>query len=203
MGFWIILCNFWSITKNSYSSRPLIRNHSYIWFGKSPETLFLVYSFGFVQMRMLWPIFTILVNNLRKLYFRLLSNRCSDFDEIWLIYASKKAFSSLFRSSVYDLYSPNNANELLGYYVTCVCTMYYYMLLCNITFLTSLKRMHEFVSIFVWVFLGWTHTKLDKIGVLLLFYMVLRVILFNFWPIINKYYSLKPLTRNHSYNMVP
>ena len=24
----IILCNFWPITKNSYSSRPLTRNHS-------------------------------------------------------------------------------------------------------------------------------------------------------------------------------
>ena len=51
----IILCNFWSITKNSYSSRPLTRNHSYISFGKSPETLFLVYSV---------PLFTLLINDL-------------------------------------------------------------------------------------------------------------------------------------------
>ena len=44
MGFWVILCNFWSILKNSYVFRPLTRNHSSIWLGKSPETLFLVYS---------------------------------------------------------------------------------------------------------------------------------------------------------------
>ena len=58
--FGLFLCNFWSVTKNSYSSRPLTRNHSYIWFGMSPETLFLVYSV---------PIFTLLLNDLCLTHF--------------------------------------------------------------------------------------------------------------------------------------
>ena len=74
MGFWIILCNFWSITKNCYSSRPLTRNHSYIWFEKSPETLFLVYSI---------LIFTLVINNLYLTHFDRLLNRCTDLVQIW------------------------------------------------------------------------------------------------------------------------
>ena len=34
--------------------------------------------------------------------------------------------------------------------------MYYYMPLCNISFLTSLEPQNGFVSNFEWVFLGWT-----------------------------------------------
>ena len=72
------------------------------------------------------------------------------------------------------------------------------MLLCNISFLTSsLELLHRFASNFVWMFLGWTPTKLVKIGVLPLFFMELWVILCNFWPIL-KISSIKPLTRNQS-----
>ena len=74
MGFWIILCNFLSITKNSYSSRPLTRHHSYIWFGKFPVTLFLVYSV---------PIFTLWINDLCLTHFDRLLNRCTDLLQIW------------------------------------------------------------------------------------------------------------------------
>ena len=44
--------------------------------------------------------------------------------------------------------------------------MYYYMSLCNILFLTSLKPNNGFSSNFVWMFLGWTPTKFLKIWVL-------------------------------------
>ena len=68
------------------------------------------------------------------------------------------------------------------------------------SFSTSpLKPLHGFASNFVWLFLGWTHTKFVKIGVLPLFFMELWVILCNFWPILKKSSSIKPLTRNHSY----
>ena len=75
--------------------------------------------------------------------------------------------------------------------------MYCYMSLCNIPLLTSLEPLHGFASKFVWMFLGWTPTKVVKIGVLPLFLMELLVILCNFWPIFKKS-SIKPLTRNHS-----
>ena len=55
----------------------------------------------------------------------------------------------------------NYANELLGSYVTCIFSMYYYIL-----FLTSLKPNHIFDSNFVWMFLVWTPTKFVKIWVL-------------------------------------
>ena len=42
-------------------------------------------------------------------------------------------------------------------------------------------------------------TAFVKIGVLPLFFMELWVILCNFWPILKKSSSIKPLTRNHSY----
>ena len=78
--------------------------------------------------------------------------------------------------------------------------MYYYMSLCNIPFfISSLEPLHGFASNFVWMFLGWTPTKFVKIGVLPLFSMELWVILCNFWPILNKSSSIKPLIRNHSY----
>ena len=64
---------------------------------------------------------------------------------------------------------------------------------------SSLKPLHGFASNFVWMFLGWTPTKFVKIGVLPLFFMELWVILCNFWPILKKSSSIKPLTRNHSY----
>ena len=66
------------------------------------------------------------------------------------------------------------------------------------SFSTSLKPLHGFASNFVWMFLGWTPTKVVKIGELPLFFMELWVILCNFWPIL-KESSIKPLTRNHSY----
>ena len=49
--------------------------------------------------------------------------------------------------------------------------MYYYMSLCNIPFLTSLKPNYRFASKFVWMFLGWTPTKFVKIWVLPLYAM--------------------------------
>ena len=78
--------------------------------------------------------------------------------------------------------------------------MYYYMSLCNIPFfISSLEPLHRFASNFVWMFLGWTPTKFVKIGVLQLFFMELWVILCNFWLILKKSSSIKPLTRNLSY----
>ena len=44
--------------------------------------------------------------------------------------------------------------------------MFYYMSLCNIPFLTSIKPNHRFASNFVSMFLGWTPTKFVKIWVL-------------------------------------
>ena len=68
------------------------------------------------------------------------------------------------------------------------------------SFSTSyLKPLHGFVSNFVWVFLGWSPTKFVKIVVLPLFFMELWVILCNFWIILKKSSSIKPLIRNHSY----
>ena len=64
---------------------------------------------------------------------------------------------------------------------------------------SSLEPLHGFASNFVWMFLGWTPTKFVKIGVLPLFFMELWVILCNFWPILKKSSSIKPLTRNRSY----
>ena len=78
--------------------------------------------------------------------------------------------------------------------------MYYYMSLCNIPLLTSsIEPLHGFASNFVWMFLGWTPTKFFKIWVLPLFFMNNGIILCNFWPILKKSSSIKPLTRNHSY----
>ena len=54
-----------------------------------------------------------------------------------------------------------SSNELLGSYVTCIFSMYYYIL-----FLTSLKPNHRFDSNFVWMFLVWSPTKFVKIWVL-------------------------------------
>ena len=62
-----------------------------------------------------------------KHIFRLLSNHYTDFNEISLIYASKYGFSSMFKSSMYDLFSSNNANEHLGSYRTCIFIMYFFM----------------------------------------------------------------------------
>ena len=64
---------------------------------------------------------------------------------------------------------------------------------------SSLEPLHGFASNFVWMFLGWTPTKFVKIGVLPLFFMELWVILCNFWPILKKSSSIKPLIRNRSY----
>ena len=100
---------------------------------------------------------------------------------------------------MYDLFSSNYSNELLGSYVTWIFTIYYYMSLCNILFLTSsLEPLHEFASNYVWMFLGWSPTNIVKFGVLPQFFMELWVILCNFCPILKKS-SIKPLTRNHSY----
>ena len=58
-----------------------------------------------------------------------------------------------------------------------IFTMYYYMSVCNIPFVTSSLKTHRFASNFVWMFLGWTPTRLDKIRVLPLFRMKLLLIL--------------------------
>ena len=62
------------------------------------------------------------MNVLGETLFLLLSKHCTDFDEIWFIYASKFGFSSLFKSSLYDLCSSNYANEILGSYIVCILT---------------------------------------------------------------------------------
>ena len=80
--------------------------------------------------------------------------------------------------------------------------MYYFMSLCNITFLTSsLETLHGFASNFEWMFLGWTPTKYVKIGVLPLFFMEFWVILCKLWPILKRSSTIKPLTRNQSYSL--
>ena len=72
----------------------------------------------------------------------------------------------LFKSSLYEVFSSNYANELMGSYVTCISTMYYYMSICKITFLTSLKPKHGSASNSVWMFLWYTPTKLVKFRLL-------------------------------------
>ena len=113
-------------------------------------------SFWFVQIRSLWPMFMILSNDFCLTHFQLpLSNRCTDFHEIWLICASKKGFSNLFKSMLYDLFPLNYGDELLGNHVTCILfTLYYYMSPFDIPFLTTLKPRDRFASNFVWMFLG-------------------------------------------------
>ena len=51
------------------------------------------------------------------------SQNAADFHQIWLIYASRKGFSSLFKSRLYDLFPLNYANELLDSYVN-MCIIY-------------------------------------------------------------------------------
>ena len=51
---------------------------------------------------------------------------------------------SLFKSRSNDLFSLDYANELLGGYVTCVFTIYLYMLLCKISNLSSNEPLHGF-----------------------------------------------------------
>ena len=63
---------------------------------------------------------------------------------------------------LFDLFSSNYANELLGSYITCIFTMYNYMSLCYITYLTS-RLLQGFASNFVMMFLGWTPTKFANI----------------------------------------
>ena len=41
-------------------------------------------------------------------------NHCSDFNENWLIHASKIVFSSLLKSCLHDLFLPIYAKELAG-----------------------------------------------------------------------------------------
>ena len=84
-------------------------------------------------------------------------------------------------------------------YLQCITICHYVI---SHFLISSLEPMHGFASNFVWMFLGWTPTKFVKIGVLPLFFMELWVILCNFWPILKKSSSIKPLTRNHSY-LVP
>ena len=70
--------------------------------------------------------------------------------------------------------------------------MYYYTLVCNIPFVTSLKTNDRFASNFVLMFLWWTPTKLVKIEVLPLLKMELLVILCIFLPILRFLQNLKP-----------
>ena len=112
----------------------------------------------------------------------LLSNRCTKLDEIWLIHSSnyKEGFSCSFKLSLYDIFSSNYtyANDLLGSYIACIFTIYYYMSLCNIAFLTSsLKLIHRFAFVRV---LHRTPTKFVKIRMLAQFFLELWLILCNF-----------------------
>ena len=67
------------------------------------------------------------------------------------------------------------------------------------TFSTSSpKPLNGFASNLVYLFLGQTPTKFVKIGALPLFLKELWVILCNFWPILKKSSSHKPLVRNLS-----
>ena len=59
-NYGIILCKFWPILKKSSSIKPLTRIHSYLVWRVPRGSCFL-----FVQIRSLWPIFTILINDLR------------------------------------------------------------------------------------------------------------------------------------------
>ena len=74
--------------------------------------------------------------------------------------------------------------------------------LCNIIFLTSSLKPRQGIALnFLLMFLVWTPTKF-VIGMLPLFFMELLVILCNICRILNRSFSLKPLTRNHSCIMV-
>ena len=72
------------------------------------------------------------------------------------------------------------------------------MLQCNIQFLILLNRCTDLLHMLC-EFFWWTTTKFAKIGVLLLFSMEFWVLLCNFWTILQKSSSTRPLTRNHSY----
>ena len=105
----------------------------------------------------------------------------------------------MFKSRLYDLFSLNYANELLGSYVTSIFTMYYYMSLCNIPLLTpSLEPLHWFA---LYCGCSWVGPLLSllKAGCYPYFSWNYGIILCNFWPILKKSSSIKPLTRNHSY----
>ena len=136
---------------------------------RSHVTLFLVYSSNKVAVTYVNDF----NNNLCKTHFRLLSNCCTYFHEIWLKY--KKGFSGLFKSRLYDIFSSNNANELLDSYVTFISfTMYYYMSPCNIPFFTSLKPMHIFAPNFVLMFIRRTPTKFIKmVGTTFIFHGIM------------------------------
>ena len=109
--------------------------------------------------------------------------------------------TNLFKSRLYDLFSPNYGNELLGSYVTCIFTMYYYMSLCNIPFLTSLELLHGFASNFVWMSLGWTPTKFVNIGVLHPFSRELWVILWKIWLIVFDMSAIIMFSHYESYRL--
>ena len=66
---------------------------------------------------------------------------------------------------------------------------------CNIPFLTALESLQRFTLNFVWMFLGWTPTKF----VIIICYPYFHGIMGNLCSPILKKYSIKPLTRNHSY----
>ena len=78
--------------------------------------------------------------------------------------------------------------------------MYYYMSLCNITFLTSLILLDRIASNVVWVFLGWTPIKFVKIRVPPRFLMIIGNFVY-FCRFLKYLFSLKPLTTNHLYIM--
>ena len=52
--------------------------------------------------------------------------------------------------------------------LTCIFTVFYYMLLCKIAQLTYLERLHGFASNFVRMFLNWTPTKIVIMGELII-----------------------------------
>ena len=96
------------------------------------------------------------INDLRQIHFRHLSNHCTDCDEIWHMYASKKeGFSNLNKSSLSDLFSSNYANELLGTYVMNFCSVLLYVTMLYHIF-DFLNRCTDLLQVFVWMFHKWT-----------------------------------------------
>ena len=68
-----------------------------------------------------------------------------------------------------------------------------------LTFSSSPKPLHGFLSNLVWRYPRWMSTKFVQIGVLPLFFRELWVIFCEIQPLLKKSSSPKPLARKHSY----
>ena len=79
----------------------------------------------------------------------------------------------------------NYSNDIHGCYITCIFTTYYYLSLCNITFLTSIKTL---LQILCGCFLGGPLPRLLKSGSGPYFSWNLC----SFWSIIKQSISLTP-----------